>query len=279
MAAFAKSAMVLLSVMTLIEVSFAVVYTVGESQGWTTHVDYKSWAANKTFHVGDIINFQYNAKNNDVIEVSREDFHTCNLRSPLAFFSSGRDMINMSYPRHYYYVCTTPGHCLDGQKVDIRVLKIPKSTPPTPSPTPTPNPRTSPSPSPSATPKPSTSPSAAPKPSPNPSPSATPRPSPSPSPIATPPSPGATPRPSPSPSPIATPPSPSTTPNPSTSPSPSTNTSSSPKSSAAPPYDHSIPPVAQAPAPSKKSAASTMVSSKGLLAIQLLMALCFLAYF
>jgi len=55
MAAFAKSAMVLLSVMTLIEVSFAVVYTVGESQGWTTHVDYKSWAANKTFHVGDII--------------------------------------------------------------------------------------------------------------------------------------------------------------------------------------------------------------------------------
>ncbi|KAK7856780.1 uclacyanin 1 [Quercus suber] len=260
MAAFAKSAMVLLSVMTLIEVSFAVVYTVGESQGWTTHVDYKSWAANKTFHVGDIINFQYNAKDNDVIEVSREDFHACNLRSPLAFFSTGRDMIKMSYPRHYYYVCTSPGHCLDGQKVDIRVLKIPKSTPPTPSPTP--NPSTSPSPSPSATPNPSTSPSATPKPSPNPSPSATPRPSPS-----------------PSPSPIATPPSPSATPNPSTSPSPSTNTSSSPKSSAAPPHDHSIPPVAQTPAPSKKSAASSMVSSKGLLAIQLLMALCFLAYF
>ncbi|KAL4602976.1 hypothetical protein ACB092_10G092400 [Castanea dentata] len=245
MAAFAKSAMVLLSVMTLIEVSFAVVYTVGDSQGWTTHVDYKSWAANKTFHVGDIINFQYDAIYNDVIEVSREDFHTCNLRSPLAFFNSGRDMINMSYPRHYYYVCTAPGHCLDGQKVDIRVLKIPKSTP-TPSPTPTPNPSTSPSPSPSATPKPS---------------------------------PSATPRPSPSPSPIATPPSPSATPNPSTSPSPSTNASSSPKSSAAPPHVHSIPPVAQAPAPSKKSAASSMVSSKGLLAIQLLMALCFLAYF
>ncbi|KAM4074190.1 hypothetical protein ACB094_10G075800 [Castanea mollissima] len=247
MAAFAKSAMVLLSVMTLIEVSFAVVYTVGDSQGWTTHVNYKSWAANKTFHVGDIINFQYDAIYNDVIEVSREDFHTCNLRSPLAFFNSGRDMINMSYPRHYYYVCTAPGHCLDGQKVDIRVLKIPKSTPtPSPSPSPTPNPSTSPSPSPSATPKPS---------------------------------PSATPRPSPSPSPIATPPSPSATPNPSTSPSPSTNASSSPKSSAAPPHVHSIPPVAQAPAPSKKSAASSMVSSKGLLAIQLLMALCFLAYF
>lgn len=41
----------------ILPLSFAAVYKVGDSAGWTTigNVDYKKWASTKTFRVGDII--------------------------------------------------------------------------------------------------------------------------------------------------------------------------------------------------------------------------------
>lgn len=33
----------------------ATTYTVGDSQGWTTAVDYNSWASGKSFAVGDTL--------------------------------------------------------------------------------------------------------------------------------------------------------------------------------------------------------------------------------
>ena len=41
----------------VVHVSNAAVYKVGDSAGWTTigNIDYKQWAATKTFKVGDII--------------------------------------------------------------------------------------------------------------------------------------------------------------------------------------------------------------------------------
>lgn len=48
---------VVLVVMAALKVSHAAVHKVGDSAGWTTigGVDYKKWAAAKTFHVGDVI--------------------------------------------------------------------------------------------------------------------------------------------------------------------------------------------------------------------------------
>ena len=48
---------VLFMVMAFVHVSTAAVYKVGDSAGWTTigNVNYKQWAAIKTFEVGDII--------------------------------------------------------------------------------------------------------------------------------------------------------------------------------------------------------------------------------
>ena len=42
-------------------VAHAVVYKVGDAAGWTTigNVDYKHWAATKTFHVGDVIGTRF----------------------------------------------------------------------------------------------------------------------------------------------------------------------------------------------------------------------------
>lgn len=52
-----KRAVVLMLAMALFRMIDAAVYKVGDSAGWTTigNVDYKQWAATKTFQVGDTI--------------------------------------------------------------------------------------------------------------------------------------------------------------------------------------------------------------------------------
>ncbi|KAF5463258.1 hypothetical protein F2P56_019183 [Juglans regia] len=153
MACLATGAMILLSFMSAVGVCFGAVYKVGDSNGWTneTNVDYKVWSSNSTFFVGDTFFFQYDYKSNDVMEVSREDFESCNVRSPLNLYTSGRDSITMWKPGHFYYLCSFPGHCQAGQKVDIRVLIQPPNPTPSPSPSPS-DPRTSSTPSPSPSP-------------------------------------------------------------------------------------------------------------------------------
>ena len=48
---------VLVIVMTIVKVSYAAVYKVGDSAGWTTlgTIDYRKWAATKNFQIGDTI--------------------------------------------------------------------------------------------------------------------------------------------------------------------------------------------------------------------------------
>lgn len=55
--ALVERAFVLFMVMAFVHVSNAAVYKVGDSAGWTTlgNINYKQWAAIKTFEVGDII--------------------------------------------------------------------------------------------------------------------------------------------------------------------------------------------------------------------------------
>ncbi|KAJ0093188.1 hypothetical protein Patl1_25396 [Pistacia atlantica] len=49
--------LVVMLTLFLLKVSNAAVYKVGDSGGWTTigNIDYKQWAATKTFQLGDTI--------------------------------------------------------------------------------------------------------------------------------------------------------------------------------------------------------------------------------
>ena len=55
--ALVKNVMVLFFFWALIEVSFVVVYEVGDFRGWSndSNIDYKSWASTKEFRVEDTI--------------------------------------------------------------------------------------------------------------------------------------------------------------------------------------------------------------------------------
>lgn len=116
------------------------VYTVGDSAGWTTigNVNYKQWAATKTFDVGDIIRFQYNPQFHNVMQVTHAEYKACNASSPIATHTTGNDSITISTHGHHFFLCGVPGHCQAGQKVDINVIRAP-SVAPTPSIVPSPS--------------------------------------------------------------------------------------------------------------------------------------------
>lgn len=129
-----KSLVIFFLMMALCGVSMTAVYDVGDSAGWTSmgHVDYQDWAANRNFHAGDILVFNYNNQFHNVKQVTRPDFESCNATSPIATYINGSDAITLERPGHFYFICDFPGHCLAGQKIDILVIQ----TPPNPSPAP-----------------------------------------------------------------------------------------------------------------------------------------------
>ncbi|XP_031099920.1 mavicyanin-like [Ipomoea triloba] len=105
------------------------VYKVGDAAAWTIGgIDYHQWASCRAFHVGDILIFEYNPEGHNVMRVGREDYKSCNTASPIATYASGNDSIRIMGPGHYYYICGFEGHCQGGQKVDIRVFKVPQPT-------------------------------------------------------------------------------------------------------------------------------------------------------
>ncbi|KAL7600943.1 mavicyanin [Lactuca sativa] len=131
--------------------TFGALYMVGDSAGWTTigNVNYKQWAATKTFQFGDTIVFTYNKQFHNVMQVKHGDYRSCNVSAPIATHSTGNDSIVIKTYGHHYYLCAVPGHCQAGQKLDINVQRLSSTLAPTPSPSSSPS---SSSPSPSSTP-------------------------------------------------------------------------------------------------------------------------------
>ncbi|KAI3668168.1 hypothetical protein L6452_43245 [Arctium lappa] len=122
--------MIRLMLMVMIEgvwmtVVIGEVYNVGGSDGWTTLVDsnYSIWASSKEFRVGDILLFNYNPTNHNVMQVNRVGFESCNITVSGKAYESGNDSFTITAPGHYYFICSFPGHCDAGQKLEVRVLK------------------------------------------------------------------------------------------------------------------------------------------------------------
>ncbi|KAI3788751.1 hypothetical protein L2E82_01525 [Cichorium intybus] len=120
---------------SLLETTSGALYTVGDSAGWTTigNVNYKQWAATKTFQFGDTIVFTYNKQFHNVMQVKHADYRTCNVSDPIATHSTGNDSIVIKTYGHHYYLCAVPGHCQAGQKLDINVQRLSSTLAPTPS--------------------------------------------------------------------------------------------------------------------------------------------------
>ncbi|KAF8779877.1 hypothetical protein HU200_002144 [Digitaria exilis] len=122
-------------------------YTVGSGSGWTTGVDYTSWAASKNFKVGDSLVFNYAKGLHTVVEVSAADYMACTAANPLGSDSSGATNVPLKTPGTHYFICSITGHCAAGMKLAVTVggsnspasptPTTPRTTPTTPYTTPT----------------------------------------------------------------------------------------------------------------------------------------------
>ncbi|KAF7138471.1 hypothetical protein RHSIM_Rhsim07G0036900 [Rhododendron simsii] len=244
-------AMAMAAVLLLFVLAAPAVHSLQYNVTWNLEINYTSWAAGKTFTVGDTLGklvylgtvsiiqfsmhdhlpvFTYTTEH-AVDVVDQSEYASCNSWNALHTYIGGQTAIPLATPGPMYFLCPIEGHCQAGMKLGITVAAA-AASPTAPTKTPPPTSTTTPKP-PASTTTPTSTPSASPT-------AATVMPPPTstttPKPPASTTTPTWTPSPSPSVSPSPTVTSPSGSP--SSGPSPTTSTTpvitaaaSSPKSS------------------------------------------------
>ncbi|XWS21460.1 hypothetical protein CRYUN_Cryun30bG0056700 [Craigia yunnanensis] len=124
----------LLLVFCMVVPSLATDYTVGDTSGWTTGVDYSTWTKGKTFKVGDSLVFNY-PTSHTVDEVSSSDYSTCTVGNAITTDNSGATTIALKTAGTHYFICGVIGHCGNGMKLAVKV-ESGSSTAPSKSPSP-----------------------------------------------------------------------------------------------------------------------------------------------
>ncbi|XP_010939704.1 mavicyanin [Elaeis guineensis] len=124
-------ALILISCVTWVS---ATVYTVGDTSGWTSGVDYSTWTSGKTFAAGDSLVFNYASGAHTVTEVSSSDYDSCSASNAITSDSNGPTTIQLKTPGTHYYICAIPGHCSGGMKLAVAVGGSASGSPTTPSP-------------------------------------------------------------------------------------------------------------------------------------------------
>ncbi|GMN48331.1 hypothetical protein TIFTF001_017505 [Ficus carica] len=129
MSAVVKALFVLLLAAPVV---YGVQYTVGDTSGWSSGVDYGAWTSDKNFTVGDTLVFSYDTSHK-VDEVSKDDYDSCTASNVIKSHGGTTVTIDLSKPGTLYFICPTPGHCSGGMKlkVDVTEASTPSGSPPT----------------------------------------------------------------------------------------------------------------------------------------------------
>ncbi|KAL5547267.1 hypothetical protein UlMin_006954 [Ulmus minor] len=115
---------VAIAVILLPTIALATDYIVGDGKGWTTNFNYQDWAKDKMFMVGDVLVFNYEAGNHDVVKVNGSAFKDCSPPPGAENFTSGNDKIELKATGNKWYLCSKSGHCNTGQKLSITVMDM-----------------------------------------------------------------------------------------------------------------------------------------------------------
>ncbi|EMS61635.1 Blue copper protein [Triticum urartu] len=127
-----------MAVAALATTALAIDYTVDDSLGWDTYVDYEKWIADKVFMVGDTIRqrgitpaacinmaaFKYEPYHN-VLEVTEADYGSCATGSPISTHSGGKTTFELGETGTRYFICGIPRHCTNGT-MHLKISTVPK---------------------------------------------------------------------------------------------------------------------------------------------------------
>ncbi|XP_062220959.1 mavicyanin-like [Phragmites australis] len=117
----ACSALAVLLLVARASTAAATTYTVGDGSGWTTGVDYTTWAGSKNFKDGDSLVFNYAKGLHTVVEVSAAEYMACTATNPLGSDSSGVTTVALKTAGSHYFICSIPAHCGGGMKLAVTV--------------------------------------------------------------------------------------------------------------------------------------------------------------
>ncbi|XP_018461851.1 early nodulin-like protein 11 [Raphanus sativus] len=80
------------------------------------------WAEANRFKVGDVLVWAYDAKVDSVLQVTKEDYDSCNTSKPLKQFNDGDTKFKLDNSGPYFFISGAPGSCTKGERIHLVVL-------------------------------------------------------------------------------------------------------------------------------------------------------------
>lgn len=111
----------------LISFSEAKEYLVGgKTNAWeipSSQADFlNQWAEASRFRIGDYLVWKYDSLKDSVLQVSKEDYVSCNTSNPIEEYKDGETKVKLDRSGPFYFVSGVEGHCEKGQKLIVVVL-------------------------------------------------------------------------------------------------------------------------------------------------------------
>ncbi|XP_050219828.1 early nodulin-like protein 13 [Mercurialis annua] len=98
----------------------------GKSDAWkvpSSEADsLNKWAESSRFRIDDSLVWKYDGQKDSVLEVSKEDYLSCNVSNPIAEYKNGNTKVKLERAGPYYFISGAEGHCVKGQKMIVTVL-------------------------------------------------------------------------------------------------------------------------------------------------------------
>ncbi|RLN34296.1 umecyanin-like [Panicum miliaceum] len=109
------------AVLAVPQLAAAADHPVGGSGSWdASGTSYNAWSAKQTFKQGDTVSFKF-APSHDVTEVTKAGYDACSGANPVKSYTGGSASIKLTAPGRRYFICSVPGHCAAGMKLEVTV--------------------------------------------------------------------------------------------------------------------------------------------------------------
>ncbi|XP_010525779.1 PREDICTED: early nodulin-like protein 1 [Tarenaya hassleriana] len=87
------------------------------------------WSATNRFKVGDVLVWKYDQKIDSVLQVTKEDFDSCNTLKPIKEHKDGNTKVELVESGPHFFISGAPGNCGKGEKMMVVVIS-PNHPPP-----------------------------------------------------------------------------------------------------------------------------------------------------
>ncbi|CAI9298401.1 unnamed protein product [Lactuca saligna] len=123
-----KSSFLMLVAMVVVSIEFhgstGEQYVVGNDYHWKLppgETFYILWSRLHIFKRSDVLVFIFNNTLHNVAEVTKEAYEHCNATNPISLHTTSPTELTIKNMDNHYYICTIGDHCMQGQKVGIKV--------------------------------------------------------------------------------------------------------------------------------------------------------------